>query len=100
MRGVRTHESEPTHRDLVEDKVHQREYDRHSERVSPHPNDRHDVRMSIMWLVTRNPAKDGEYTGKDVDTEDGPHKLPGRPSSGATSDEDQPVLRKKDREGK
>lgn len=56
--------------------------------------------MSIVRLITRYPAKDGEYTCEDVDAEDGAHELPRGPGTGATSDEDQPVLEEKEGQGK
>lgn len=85
-------EGRETHGNLVKDEVHEREDDRHSERVRPHPDDRHDVGVSVVRLVSRYPAKDGEDTCEDVDTEDGADELPGGPRSRTTSDEDQPIL--------
>lgn len=97
MRGVHTqNDREPTYGDLVEDKVHKREDDRDSERVRPHPDDRHDVGVSIVWLISGYPTKDGEYACEDVDAEDGAHELPRGPGTGTTSNEDQPVLKEKD----
>lgn len=92
--------------DLVQDDIDNSNKNGHTNRVTPHKHDRDKIGPAIgrvhedilgnsahdTTTAARQPAKDGEDGGQDIDDEDGAHELPRGPGLAATGDEDEPVL--------